>query len=95
MYQSDDEESSLHRNPFIDDEVEDVELESLIPSCDEDERRSPDTQSSHSSDSQVISQYTEDGRNSLSDIERYVDFGSKGNQKRKENGFGERQRIET
>ena len=75
--QSDDEQSLASRNPFIDDEAEDVDLESFILSCDNDERRgSPDTQSSHSSDIQVIAQYTEDERNLLSDIERYVDFGS-------------------
>ena len=75
--QSDDEQSLASRNTFIDDEAEDVDLESFILSCDNDERRgSPDAQSSHSSDIQVIAQYTEDERNLLSDIERYVDFGS-------------------
>ena len=48
MDQSDDEESLASRNPFIDDEAVDVDLENLIsPSCDEERRRSPDTQSSH------------------------------------------------
>ena len=74
--QSDDDQSPRNQNPFIVDEAEDVELESFIVSCDDDERRgSPDTQSSHSSDIQVIAQYTEDERNLLSDVERYVDFG--------------------
>ena len=73
--QSDDDQSLRHRNPFKDDEAEDVDLESFILSSDDDERRgSPDTQSSHSSDIQVIAQYTENERNLLSDIEQYVDF---------------------
>ena len=75
--QSDDEQSLASRSPFIDDEAEDVDLESFILSCDNNGKRgSPDTQSSHSSDIQVIAQYTEDERNLLSDIERYVDFGN-------------------
>ena len=147
--QSDDDHSPTRQNPFIDDEAEDVDLESFILSCDDDERRGSqdtesswamkfnllawclvdvsddkknfrlgghipgtnwkslfgtegswisrpvhlfkkktgepigdkteaeeDTESSHSSDIQVIAQYTEDERNLLSDIERYVDFGS-------------------
>ena len=76
--QSDDEESLASRNAIIDDEAKGVDLESQIPSCDEDGRRSPDAQSSHSSDIQVIAQYTENERNLLSDIEQYVDFGSDG-----------------
>ena len=78
MDQSDDDQSLRHRNLFIDDEAEDVDLESFILSCDDDERRgSPGTpRSSHPSDIQVIAQYTEDERNLLSEIERYVNIES-------------------
>ena len=73
----DDEQSLASRNPILYDEVEDAYLESFILSSDADERmESPDTQSSLSSDIQVIAQYTEVERNLLPDIKRYVEFGS-------------------
>ena len=95
MDQSDDDQSPRHRNPSIDDEAEDVDLESIILSCDDDQRRVHQT---HKAAIQVIAQYTEDERNLLPPIERYVDFGSDEELKKKGPEsviFGERQRIET
>ena len=39
MDQTDDEQSLASRNLFIDDEAEDVDLESFILSCQDDEKR--------------------------------------------------------